>query len=837
MDFAFCPACKQSVLDDDAVNCPFCGAPMKGTPGAAKPGTVKAAAAAPAPSTAAAKPAPGKAAVKPAAPTDDSPFDITEDLTSTAIPAATAKSKRRTLQVKCPMCETVGYVPPEAAGKSVKCANPKCLVPVFTAPAPEPEKPPPPPPTKPKRNIFVVAGATVAVMAVGGAVAWFVAGLPKNVALKGPSPEDMELIKGLGQQSSTTPSDVPSKDSKSSPDQKPADETATAAVSPEIWRAGILKMMNDAALQPRQNRSKPFCRRLASEAFAVAGDLKGAQEQLDALNKVGKEVPFYQVMPLVEIARLQLAQGDRKGAAKSIDQAWKGAQSLPKTGRDRLETAIALAALLIANRRDGDAKTLLETHQATDAVARLAAARRAVFTFETFDLSEVYDRRPSLPWRSPLIVGVVYELVGRGQADAARKWASTLASERDQTEALAAWGEGLVWKSALTGSSVEIEAVRSTVESLPSPGDILALSRLGLSLALAGKMGLAGECLDRAAERLSQQKLFKEEKLPENVAELAKFTPREAEPRRFLASAAAETARLAAQIGRKDQAETLLQTALSQLRSLAPNPLSIRQRLKSLDSVTATNALREELRQALKLRNKDEAIVAANAFKKNLDDLAEAAEQRVELQRQILAEAIEWGLPDAVWSYIRRGSKEEDAAEADNLIYTNLSALLAETYAVAGRNDRYELVVGAWKQLVPDRPLPKSTPRTIIGESIRSGKTEDFQRAVEVVKSLKITPAEQDIVAQMAVCRATAEKQDAPALAFAARLNDAVLKEECYMLVAAMAARRGETQAAERHLTDVDQASEKVALGRGLVAGQVARLKSSRAGKNPEIKE
>jgi len=36
MDLPTCPACKQSVLDDDAVDCPFCGAPMKGGPAPAR---------------------------------------------------------------------------------------------------------------------------------------------------------------------------------------------------------------------------------------------------------------------------------------------------------------------------------------------------------------------------------------------------------------------------------------------------------------------------------------------------------------------------------------------------------------------------------------------------------------------------------------------------------------------------------------------------------------------------------------------------------------------------------------------------------------------------------
>ena len=103
MDFAVCPSCHQSVLDDDAVDCPFCGASMK-----AKPGAKPAAAAAKSP--AAAKPVAGKAAPsKPTLPGDDLPFESELTAGKSAIPAMPSATKQRTWQVICPMCDTPGY--------------------------------------------------------------------------------------------------------------------------------------------------------------------------------------------------------------------------------------------------------------------------------------------------------------------------------------------------------------------------------------------------------------------------------------------------------------------------------------------------------------------------------------------------------------------------------------------------------------------------------------------------------------------------------------------------------------------------------------------------------
>ncbi|HEV8001753.1 MAG TPA: hypothetical protein VGP63_17845, partial [Planctomycetaceae bacterium] len=183
MDLPSCPSCRQSVLDDDAEVCPFCGAPMKG--GSAAPAgrpVARPATAAPRPATRPETKGPSSAGLKPslpagaaappaksakagaamsqAAPSGPSaakvapgksvaarattnpsldakpapsppggatglfdeggdPLDVKTTLGRNAIPASKQKTKSRPHKITCPMCETVGYIPQSAAGKEV----------------------------------------------------------------------------------------------------------------------------------------------------------------------------------------------------------------------------------------------------------------------------------------------------------------------------------------------------------------------------------------------------------------------------------------------------------------------------------------------------------------------------------------------------------------------------------------------------------------------------------------------------------------------------------------------------------------------------------------------
>ncbi|MFP6701458.1 MAG: zinc ribbon domain-containing protein, partial [Planctomycetaceae bacterium] len=162
MDLPSCPACNQSVLDDDAIHCPFCGASMSGdatsvpVPQHPTPTTTPAQTdseldkAATDDSPQPTGPTNQLKTAAPPSPDGSDPFAIDPTVSKQAIPAAPKATRKRTWRVHCPMCDTPGFLPRQAAGHDVKCANPECLVPIFTAPASSDETPPPPEPDNPE---------------------------------------------------------------------------------------------------------------------------------------------------------------------------------------------------------------------------------------------------------------------------------------------------------------------------------------------------------------------------------------------------------------------------------------------------------------------------------------------------------------------------------------------------------------------------------------------------------------------------------------------------------------------------------------------------------------
>ena len=117
------------------------------------------------------------------APSEDEPFAVDKVAMSSAIPLRPKPTKGRTYKVICPMCETPGYTSPKAGGREVKCANPKCLVPIFTCPEPPPapvEEAPPEPAGSSTTQLGLISLAAFA--AIGAGIWFFV--LRKNTTIR-----------------------------------------------------------------------------------------------------------------------------------------------------------------------------------------------------------------------------------------------------------------------------------------------------------------------------------------------------------------------------------------------------------------------------------------------------------------------------------------------------------------------------------------------------------------------------------------------------------------------------------------------------------------------------
>ncbi|MEK6259851.1 MAG: hypothetical protein AABP62_14625, partial [Planctomycetota bacterium] len=639
MDFPVCPACGQSVIDDDVDDCPFCGSSMKAKPGA-KPSAPKPAAASSAkPGAAPSKPGaaaaskpttPGKGSpanksggAKPGA-ADDFPFDADLPSGKSAIQAMPNATKQRSLKVICPMCETAGYVVPTAAGQEVKCANPKCMVPVFKAPAVVVEAPPPPPK---KSNLVPILGLTVVVAVVIGLGIFVLPGLlaskPKPPGL---SDEDKEMLAEMKGNSATTKSNNSANKTVTTPDTPKTGETKadTGPKSTDEVIADTLKQLSEACLVgDRRQRSKPYCRQLAAEANALAGDVTAAREHLKQLEVVGRDVPYYRILPNLELFWREWMDGDKAASGKSLDAALADAPKIPKVGRNQMEIAGRLAAALAAAGRIPDALSVLQGHQAADADGQLAAR---VQMASDGRLARLTSARAVLPWSAPQAMAATSTLVARGQSAAARDWAMAQPNDEAKSECLAIWAEGVARSQAQPGSADSNKEIADAVKALAPPLAARVWARAASGRFAAKDAADTTAMLKVARDLLATVAAPSDPIMPE-IKQTTKYVVPAAAPLVQAATAAAEIAfvqSLSAD-SRKD-AEASLDLALQFARGLAPGWPAASQRSNEAEQLGA-NGLIGLLKRELSLKTDDEGRLAVGKYRRALAEITEASRQ------------------------------------------------------------------------------------------------------------------------------------------------------------------------------------------------------------------
>lgn len=807
MDFPTCPSCGQSVIDDDVDDCPFCGSSMKAKPGskpaaksaASKPaaGASKPAAkpAAPAPTT---KPAPsGRPGAKPG-PADDFPFEAEAAGSRTAIQAMPNSSKGRTLEVTCPMCETKGFVPPTAAGKEVKCANPACMVPVFKAPSANTAPPPPAEPVTKSGNMMMVGGITVAAVAVLGAGFVFLPGLlgPRSSAPK-VSEEALELMREMAQSQPSanpaTPSTTPATPAETTlPDARTTD---AAPQTPEQYIAASLKLLNDASLkgEGRQQRSKAFCRQMAAGACALAGDLKAASDHLAQLAVVGPNVTYYRIEPTLELFWRAWGSGDEATARRHLETAMTDAKRLPSVGRTRLDLAGRLAAALVIAGRTSDAQTLLGTHQSGDSDGQLAAQIQMASDGR---IAPVTRNRSTVDWAYPQAVAATAALVVHGQSAAARTWAEAQAGDRARVECLATWAEfSTAQKSAID--------VAGAVKTLTPALAARIWARAAMGHYAAGDQAAAAAALKSAQDLLATVPVPQELDLPAPKSTIGFTLPADA-PLVQAAQAASEIA-FAHTLwsDHTADAEAALELGLKFTRGIAPAWPAVSARVAEVDQA-GQSGLREMLKRELAIKSDDIANQNALKYRKVVDDLEAASQVRTSLQESMLLRLVARGLKDKAWSVVSNRGAEPNLSRRDDFLKSPLVGALVHAFQ---GTETEKTILGA----IPSGSTPQY-PDTIVADHLLQ---DNVTQAAQFVSQCR----DRDYVALATATRLAADGKAEAALNFISRLDDLVLREECYRLAGAIIGQRNQPALAWNQAASLQQATEKACLTRGLVAG------------------
>lgn len=737
MDLRLCPGCGQSVLDDDAGTCPFCGGAMDGSstgtgskktapparpaspvkpgisgspasppqppatgapakrPGlkprtdrpqpnsADKEGTPASAAAETPPSTGTpSKPSSavqaGIRAAKPIVDEDD-PFGIGPSIPAEqAIPVLAKPEKGKLHKVVCPMCDQAGFIGKSAIGKSVRCANPKCIVPVFTAP--DPDAPPvdkiprrratpdadvdkKPEGIALRRNPMMMYGiVAVVLLGLGFGVVQFLSAPPKvpdGLTDKIPTPEG-----GYG---NPTEEEVAAAAAEAAKKQ-----AALAASNPSVEAERLVKRMIQAARQPT-NRDKSFARRMTGDVYLRLGQPKLAAQEFAQMVSNDAKTVYYQIEPRLNDYWRKRKAGDAAGAKAQFAQIMKDSQTAPLGGSMALESAIGIAAVLVAENKTGDATTVVDRYQRD----RSVPARRDSMTASAYFLTSSRLQEAKLipfkvgevfGWHDPLRTTVAVDLASHGLWNEAIQWSGGGADLQEKSDSLAAIAEVATMAKAPADILQSIEAAAANAN--PMVG-------LRIRSVLAGNL--------KSAERLAAVEAdFAAIPSPEpmtlpSAAEILQLNLSGIDAPVLTASAVTEYARAAAMCGDSAKADAGVRKLSAILLSLAPPTAGTRVASSEIES--SEDSVKRRIAAEMRLATDSQITSTFRNYRRKVDQLAAAAESRRLMLTMKLGRVVRGGGVEPIQSLLAdpaSGLKAE-------LMTDDLCGLLAAAAIQAGK--------------------------------------------------------------------------------------------------------------------------------------------------------
>lgn len=866
MDFPVCPSCKQSVIDDDAENCPFCGSSMKAKPGSTATKAPAAANRIPEPPLKLPPPtkplASGAAAVNGAkSSTAGGGTTGTGAAVATATPAAgptgtarpgspagaprpgvaapgrpgiPAATGRPGTPAGAADAEETPFDMDEGAKKAIKAApkpvkgrshkvvcpmcetegfipksaaghNVRCANPDCKFPIFESPK-------------LVVATKVEAPPPPKRRLSIISLGIITTllVSAGGGAAYYFASQPNIRQIRTVNPSDIPREDDGNGPPstagtprevQEPTTKLALNAV-PEDWAAQWLKLTNEAWRQEAKfNRSIPYCRQQRAEGLAILGRTDEAKTELKELDPLIRDgLQHYAFDPRIEIGWKLIRQKKDQGAQEQANFLEKNYSQLPRVGRKRFETCSRLAAFFIAKGKPEIARQILDEHQSDKTEGQLAAMLVCAQEARKPNLGRWQLIQPVVPWSNPQTMSTAFSVAARDNERDALNWAKALTIPDRQREAVTGWAMAV---AMVTGNRAD--EIGRVAESWDDAQASQLLARAGLAAWFADRKELATDLLNRATLRVDQLSPPPAMAMPTDK-QLYKFKPTDLAPLRAGAIASIEVARLQTALGNPSAAVTLFDQAISFLKAMSPPPDQVRARLDQANAI-GRDGRRELVKREWNLKKDDDIKNGASDYVKALNQLEQAAATRKDILAAVLLRAAEVGLTDAVYARLELTSGE--SATEPEPVPPEVFAELIQRPDFAAQKAKLEAMYARAQPNVGEEPRPSLTALRVAAQA------GAWERVGQILSQCDDRNFETDWFALVTAGEIAAIAPPGHTLQLLARIDDQPLREDCERFAAAALAQRGDDEAGFvwKWAKDLPQATERISVLRGFVAG------------------
>ncbi|WP_145224504.1 hypothetical protein [Gimesia algae] len=712
---------------------------------------------------------------------DDDPFELErQKQTSKVIPLQRKPVKGKMFRVVCPMCDTPGFASQKVVGKEVKCRNPECLAPVFLVPdtdaaerkITEEKKTD----TNQKSKLPLIGVIVASVVVIGGVYFYFTTSVPDGSDLA--KPFKIPAISEQSQKSFMLDKDKPTINPLANNGQPPQNKNNNQKkpLSPEEVQKSALESMVELS-RYRENRSKPFSRRLAAEAYAISGDLAGSREQIGRIDAVDQNLPFYKIFPLIEIGWIQLKEKDTAGLKKTLDETVELSKKIPDFGgRDTLDLVSRLAAFWVAAGNEDAAEELTRKYQAENSLAQLSAYLQIAHETNQYDFESMIDLHRR--WNAPQAVATTLILISHNYDEAALNWAALAPEAMDRTEAVTQWSLAVLEQAVKQNKNPGIDLIQPAEMKLSATGNALMYARCARELATLKKSEQAKVFLTKSKSFLENVPVPAPMKLGSlkqiYTMKLPASAPLELTSQAYVQIACAE-----AELGEQAEANRFLKNAIQAIQATAPSLAAV----QSKQNESSNFNFKEQIKDDLNLNSTDRINRAIKDYRDQLKTLKSAAENRSTLLISLLSQAAKTKLSASVWNFAQESQQAADISLKDTLLDSSLPATILDS------NQKNTDLTAQIKKALNNKIPPMKKEDLLVQQTlflIKNGKPE--QAAHEINQSDDLQKAWKGQLSLKLLSGLINESKFEQAIQFVTAIKDQVLREDMLNSIGSIAA-------------------------------------------------